>query len=64
MSGNWSFIKECMEIPAILNQYAAQLLSEGNKDECDTLEVLHFCYTGITFSEAALYIQRVYYFLF
>lgn len=62
-SGNWSFIKGHMEIPAILNQCAAQLLSERNKDECDTLELLHFCYTGITFPEAVLYIQRVYYLL-
>lgn len=62
-SGNWSFIKGCMEIPAILNQYATRLLSECNKDECDTLELLHSFYTGITFPEAALHIQRGYYLL-
>lgn len=45
---------------AILHQYAAWLLSEWNEDECDTVELLHSCYTEITFSEAVLYTQRVY----
>lgn len=62
-SGNWSLIKGCVEIPAVLNQRSARLLSECNKDECDSLELLPFCYTRITFSEAALCIQRVYYLL-
>lgn len=58
-SGNCSFIKGCMEIPAMLNQYAAPLIGECNQDKCDTLERLHFCYTGVPFPEAALYIQGV-----
>lgn len=58
-SWNWSLIRGCVEIPAILNQRAARLLTECNRDECDSLELFALRSTRITFSEAARYIQRV-----